>query len=218
MLRCLANRQLPPTISQSLNKSNLSLDAAGSTYGGAVSVDGATGSAKSTISVINTADGFASASDLVLPGFGVEYEMYKQRALGTASTPAFRIGIQSTNWATNSSYTATRSGESAWDLILVHVPTILEVENNTWKTISLDATNGTWFLYDQFGNTFYTPPGGAANSDKTIAGWLADLTWGPVLFGPGAKVSVFNLAWEAINLVQLDISITFKRACSMVAM
>jgi hypothetical protein len=164
---------------------------AGSTYGGAVSIDGtANNNGKSNYSVISPVTGFGAASDLVDPAFSAVYEMYKQHT-GNGSTLAFKIGIQSSDWGTGpgdsqETFAAVRSGESAWDLVLVHIPTVV---NNTWETVSLDHDSGTWFLYDQAGNPFFTPPGGAAGMDKTLDGWNADGTWGPKLFGAGAKIS-----------------------------
>src|SRR5690606_4442958 len=96
---------------------------AGSTYGGAVQIDGTTANdGKSTISVIDTNEGFADASVLLDSSFFAEYEWYGQPN-PTPRTLAFRIGIQSTDWANSQAgFTASRSGESSWDLILVHLP------------------------------------------------------------------------------------------------
>jgi len=172
---------------------------AGSTYGGAVSIDGtASGSGKSNYSVINTSTGFAPAADLLDPSFEVEYEFYKQHT-GGGSTLAFKLGIQSSDWAASqgvsianpAGFTATRSGESAWDLVLVHVPTVAVVDNNTWRTVNLDHNSGTWTLFRQAGNAYLPapPPNGGVGSDKTLDDWFADSTWGPLLFGAGAKVT-----------------------------
>lgn len=161
----------------------------GSTYGGAVSIDGtASGSGKSNLSVINSSTGFDSGANL-LTTFAATYEMYKQHT-GSGSTLAFKLGIQSTDWGTGTgdsqeTFTALRSGESAWDLVLVHVPT---VTNNVWTTINLDHDSGDWFLFDQAGNPFFTPPGNSG-TPMTLDAWNADATWGPKLFGAGAKVS-----------------------------
>ncbi len=167
----------------------------GSTYGGAVSIDGtATASGKSNYSVISPTTGFADASGLPT-SFSATYEMYKQHT-SSGSTLAFKLGIQSTDWGfglgeSQNNFTAQRSGESVWDLVLVHVPSIAVVDNNTWQTINLDSDSGTWTLFRQAGNTFHpaTPPNGQPGSDRTLVDWLADPTWGPKLFGPGAKVS-----------------------------
>jgi len=169
---------------------------AGSTYGGAVSIDGtATGNGKSNYSVISPTTGFADADDLVDPSFGVEYEFYKQHT-GGGSTLAFKLGIQSSEWTASQGvsganplgFTATRSGESVWDLVLVHVPAVV---NNVWSTVNLDQNSGTWTLFRQAGNSFHPapPPNGGLGSDKTLDEWFADTTWGPKLFGAGAKVS-----------------------------
>jgi hypothetical protein len=163
---------------------------AGSSDGvlGAVSIDGtASGNGKSNFSVINASTGFAPASHLVSASFSAQYEMYKQHT-GSGSTLAFKIGIQSTNWtASQTGFTATRSGESVWDLVLVHVPT---VSNNVWTTVNLDKDTGTWTLFRQASNGFFTIPPAQSNPfAQTLDDWAADTTFGPLLFGSGAKVS-----------------------------
>lgn len=157
----------------------------GSTYGGAVSVNGTSGnSGKSTISVVSPILGFAPANDLLDPSFFATYQWYGQPD-PTSRTLAFRLGIQSTDWAASqSAFTAVRSGESVWDLILVHVPGL---SDNTWTTVNVDHLTGTWALYDQAGNPYFTTPGGATM--QTLDDWAADPTWGPLLFGTGAVVS-----------------------------
>ncbi|MBK9129415.1 MAG: HYR domain-containing protein [Phycisphaerales bacterium] len=172
----------------------------GSTYGGAVMIDGTSGNpGKSTISVIDVGTGFAPASDLVGGSFSATYQWYMQPN-PTNRTLAFRIGIQSTAWGTGpgqsqNAFTAIRSGESAWDLILVHL--MDSPVANAWNTASVDLTNGQWYLYGQAGNGNWVgiagsaPPGGT--TQKTLASWQADGTWGPLLFGTGAKVTSIQL-------------------------
>ena len=166
---------------------------AGSTYGGAVSIDGtATGSGKSNFSVIDTSTGFAPASDLLTPGFSANYQFYKQHT-GGGSTLAFKLGIQSTAWGTGigqsqNGFTAARSGESAWDLVLVHVPFVAVPDNNTWRNVSLDHDSGDWTLFRQAGNgNLSAPP--ANPFAQSLDLWAQDATWGPLLFGAGAKVT-----------------------------
>jgi hypothetical protein len=157
---------------------------AGSTYGGAVSIDGTSGnSGKSNFSVINTNTGFDASANL-LSTFDATYEWYGQPN-PTSRTLAFKLGIQSTAWAASqSAFTAQRSGESAWDLVLVEAQT---PSDGVWSTVSLDHTNGTWLLFRQSGNGFFsvTPDPTA----KTLDAWAADATYGSLLFGAGAKVS-----------------------------
>src|ERR1043166_2027006 len=69
---------------------------AGSTYGGAVSVNGtSSNSGKSNYSVINTS-GFDAAANL-LTTFNATYQWYGQPD-PTSRTLAFKLGIQSTDW------------------------------------------------------------------------------------------------------------------------
>lgn len=159
---------------------------AGSAFGAALRITGTTSnSGKSTISLLDLGSGFAPASDLLSGSFSAQYSWYQDTSLSTR-TLAFRFGIQSTNFAASqSSFTAARSGESAWDLVLVHLdPTPIA---NTWDVESVSSTSGLWNLYDQAGNAHYTPPGGATS--QTLAAWALDPTFGTALFGAGAKIT-----------------------------
>jgi len=166
---------------------------AGSTYGGAVSIDGtATSSGKSNYSVISPVTGFGAASGLLTPDFFVEYEMYKQHTSG-GSTLAFKLGVQSSDWAASqgvslanpAGFTAIRSGESAWDFVLVHVPTVV---NNVWTTINLDHDTGMWSLFRQAGNAYFATNPGTLGA-MTLDAWAQDTTFGNLLFGQGSVVS-----------------------------
>ena len=160
---------------------------AGSTYGGAVSIDGTSGnSGKSNFSVISPNTGFDAAGNL-LSTFSATYEWYGQPN-PTTRTLAFKLGIQSTAWGTGtgqsqSGFTATRSGESIWDLVLVHVPATSDL---TWSTVNVDHDTGTWNLFRQAGNVFFPAPSTTA---QTLDQWAADSTFGSLLFGSGAKVT-----------------------------
>ena len=160
----------------------------GATFYGAVKIDGTTSnSGKSNLSTISPITGFAPSSDLLLPSFFAVYNWYKQPN-PTSRTLAFKLGIQSANWGTGggqsqNGFTATRSGESVWDLVLVNVSPSVD---NAWNTSAVNAVTGDWNLFRQAGNGYYPVPGATA---KTLAAWNADATFGPALFGPSAKVT-----------------------------
>ncbi len=171
---------------------------------GAWAIDGTNNNAgKSNIATVNTS-GFADASDLTLPTFNVTYRWYAQKN-PTSRTLAFKLGIQSVNWGTGvgqsqETFTATRSGESVWDLVLVHVAT--SVADNAWNTVS--EPDGLWSLYAQAGNSYYTAPSGVS---KSLADWANDATWAPILFGAGAKVTSVQLglgSYQRDNIAHLD--------------
>jgi hypothetical protein len=159
----------------------------GSTYGGAVSINGTnSNNGKSNISVISPVTGFDAGSNL-LTTFTATYQWYGQPNPLTR-TLVFKLGIQSTSWGTDSGqsqngFTATRSGESVWDLLLVHLPA--SASDYAWSTVHLDHDSGTWSLCLQEDNTFFP----VSNDTKTLDDWNADPTFGPLLFGTGAKVS-----------------------------
>lgn len=159
---------------------------AGGLYGGTVKIIAPSGynSAKSTISTVNLG-GFAAASDLVGGSFSATYKWYVEK-VSTWRSVAFRIGIQSTQWtASQTGFTATRSGEQTWDLILVNLGSEPTPTADGWFDVTVDKDNGVWYLYRQAGNTYFpAPPAG-----QTLAQWQADATWGPLLFGAGAKIT-----------------------------
>jgi len=104
--------------------------------------------------------GFAPASDLVGGSFTATYQWYMQPN-PTVRTLAFRIGVQSAQWAASQSgYTATRSGESAWDLCLVRIQEAPVA--NAWNTDTVDMNNGVWYLYGQAGNPNWAGIAGSA--------------------------------------------------------
>lgn len=186
---------------------------AGSTYGGALKIIAPNdNAAKSTISVVDTG-GIADASTLVDGSFSAAYKWYMEPN-PTTRTLAFRVGIQSTMWAqSQAGFTAVRSGESAWDLILVH--TMDGATPNAWQTPTVDMNNGTWNLYAQAGNGNWValvgeaPAGGSV--EKTLADWQADPVWGPVLFGPGAKATSVQLglgSWQRQCNAYVDYLVT----------
>ncbi|MEQ1826796.1 MAG: right-handed parallel beta-helix repeat-containing protein, partial [Pirellula sp.] len=156
---------------------------AGSDFPGALFIDGtSSNSGKSNASIINTSTGFAAAADLTSGSFSAEYRWYGQPN-PTTRTVGFKIGLQSSEWSLSQSvFTATRSGESAWDLVLVHVPA---TSDNAWSTVTLNKDTGTWSLFRQAGNTYFPAPPAA----QTLTNWQADPVWGPRLFGAGAKVT-----------------------------
>jgi hypothetical protein len=133
---------------------------------------------KATFSNIDTNKGFATGN--WQDGFFANMRRYRE----TATNTTIKIGVQSTNWAASQNgFTATRSGESAYDLTLTYVGNYTPYY--TWEDVSLTATSGTWKLYDQSGNPYYTAP----SANKSLADWAADATWGTLLFGEGAKVT-----------------------------
>ena len=147
---------------------------------------------KATLSAINTGTGFASSSGgnswaAALSGSYRYYTNYTNEA------PQMKLGVRSASWsASQSGFTASRSGESSWDLILVvnlDTPTA-----NAWTTYTIDS-NTKWRVFRQSGNSYFSSPGGYGEGGtpnefgQTIAAWAADSYWGPKLFGDGALVS-----------------------------
>jgi hypothetical protein len=165
----------------------------------------ASSSGKATLSVINTTTGFASGAWYT--DFYLNFERYRS----TPTNTTVKIDVQSTKWASSqlktdgSAFVATHSGEAAWDLSLVYQGNF--TPNDTWEDINLTASgstvttatgstvssptinNGTWKIYAQSGNTYFTAP----SANKTLADWAADPIWGSILFGGSAKVTCIQI-------------------------
>ena len=160
--------------------------------GGVFLTGTSTGSGKSTISVVNTTTGLADSATALGSGFGASYRW--QNTDTVAAGISFKIGIQSTAWAASqAAFTATRSGEATWDLLLVCDPSQPgnspgnTTTNGAFVTSTIDHATSKFFLFGQAGNAHFSTPGGSVA--KTLAEWADDPTWGPLLFGTGAKVS-----------------------------
>lgn len=160
------------------------------------------GSGKSSISVVDTIAGLDASGTALGSGFQAIYRWQNTDTVDAGV--AVKFGVQSASFnATQTSYVQTRSGEAAWDLLLVYDPTEPgnlpgnTVTNNAIVTTFINQTTGKFYLFGQAGHNGYwtsnssasggiAPPGFTA---KTLSEWAADPTWGTLLFGGGAKVS-----------------------------
>ena len=117
-----------------------------------------------------------------LAGFTASYRWYKDSPVGGAPAPAFKIGLQTSDFGSTPS--STRIGENNWDKIMVYEPydnpDAGSTPVGTWVTQIIDGNNGTWSMFNR------TPPTGVVNpphSSLTLNQWLADATWGAKLTG-----------------------------------
>lgn len=142
-------------------------------------------SGKATISVADASAGFGQADDVfTADDFGVIYRW--QRDSAAAAGLLFRMGLQTASFATSTQgFTAQRSGEGDWDLILVYDPTNNgNSSGTTLTTTAIDLTTGKFNLFAQAGNTYWSNQPGAAKlgisaaNSRTLAAWLADADWG----------------------------------------
>ncbi|MET0261393.1 MAG: hypothetical protein ABW223_00745, partial [Rariglobus sp.] len=162
--------------------------------GGVTLTGTSTGNGKSTLSAVDASSGLASSATALGAGFSAVYRW--QNTDTVPSGISFKIGIQSTQWAASQgvNYTAGRSGESSWDLLLVFDPAQPgnspgnTVTNGAFVTSVVDRTTSKFFLYGQADNAFYASVPGSSEA-KTLAEWAVDPTWGPLLFGDGAKIT-----------------------------
>ena len=150
-----------------------------------------TGFGKDTLSIINE-HGFATG-DTWRDGFFARYPYYTDTP---NEAPVIKIAIQSSLWSqSQTGFTATRSGESAWDLILVcwdDTPAA-----GSWQNMVIDSDKKIWYVYRQAGNGYFNAPANTDRSLNDLAAWTAiakneggtDYTWSDVLFGSGAKVT-----------------------------
>ncbi len=164
------------------------------------------GYSKCTLSKVDTG-GFAesTASTSWAAGFTATYDYYTN---STAEATVLKIGVQSPLWGTGAGqsqngFTAARTGESVWDLILVDWRgTQPGFTVNAWDTFSTDAETDCWMVYRQAGNGFFNDA--YALGPQSLADWAAettvavtvgetDCTWAQVLFGEGAKAVSLQL-------------------------
>jgi hypothetical protein len=167
--------------------------AAGPGNVGALKMDKTTsggGWSKCTTSLVNEA-GHATG-DSWLNGFFCDYRYYTN---STAEVTVPKIGIQSTDWGTGVGqsqygFTALRSGEQVWDLILVDWRgTNPGWAVNSWASFTTDKDTQCWRIYRQGGNGFFPATPSVSLSLQEI---YNDAYWGPKIFGAGAKVVSFQ--------------------------
>jgi len=178
-----------------------------------------TGAQKSTLSIIDTGTGFAASSILGDPSFSATYRWQNNDTV--VAGPAMKFGIQSTEFGTSAGesqngFSASRSGEATWDLILVFDPTNNGQNSDVdgeFFTSSVDE-NSSFFLFPQAGSGYWGSQYGANGStlgigagSRTIDEWAAlDVdgnaggeTWGDLLFGAGATISNVQLGMGSGN-------------------
>lgn len=178
---------------------------------GGVSLTGTTtGSGKSTISVL-TGSADLAAGDFLSEDFRAIYRW--QNTDTENASLAIKIGLRSTQWDdSQDGFTATRSGEAEWDLLLVADPTYnappgISPVNGQYITTVVDYSTAQFKLFNQAGNTYFnnTPLaeyiGGDANKQRTLAEWklLDETVFGGVLFGSGAKIASTQFGFGSGN-------------------
>ncbi len=145
------------------------------------------GYSKCTMSKIDE-NGFATG-DSWLNTFFCNYRYYTN---SSAEFTVPKIGIQTTAWSSSQTgFTAQRSGESAWDIILVDWRgTDPPWTVGSWAILTTDKNTVCWKIYRQAGNNYHPAPPTEPMSLQQIKDHT---TWGPLIFGSGAKVTSFQL-------------------------
>lgn len=173
-----------------------------------------TGAAKSTISRIST-PGFAVSTSTTSWADGLLAELDYYTA-STAELGILKLGIQSSLWSqSQTSFTATRSGESSWDLILVDWRgTNPGWTVGAWDTLTTDENTVCWRIYRQAGNTYFNAPPASdvsiaqlramnnpanpAHVAKTVGSTI--YTWADVILGSGSRVTNIQLGVGSSNV------------------
>ncbi len=152
---------------------------------------GNSGSGKSTISHRKD-DGIGHApGSVVAPGFSINYSWMGN---GPSSiTAALKIGIKTADYG--STPISARTGENAWDKLLIYEPGNLNgtTSDGNWHVESSTFTSGTWWLVDRTigANTIGNPmtlsamstSGAVVSGAKTLAMEYALIT------APGAHIT-----------------------------
>jgi len=155
-----------------------------------------TGYSKCTISTVNENPGFATGD--WVSTFSATYPTYIEPG---SDANIIKIGIQSSLWGTGpgqsqeGSFTALRTGESVWDVILVSA--YIPVTTGSWQTVMIGPDDKVWAVYKQAGNNLFIADTTAHSLNElaastTIATTTGGHQWKDVLFGPGAKVTSFQ--------------------------
>ncbi len=168
------------------------------------------GYSKSQVSYVNLT-GWANTNNLTYIGFFLNYRLLTNSA-NEYAVP--KLGIKSTLWSqSQSGFTALRSGESVWDIVLVDWRGSQSGwSTNAWFTNSMTKSTECFRIYRQAGNTFFnTPPTPAApktmfsiedilamndpNNSSHVAKTVGTVkyTWAEVIFGSGSVISSFQL-------------------------
>jgi hypothetical protein len=119
-----------------------------------------------------------------IANFSGGYSWYKTTA--GAPAPAFKLGIDTSD----SNPASSRPGEAAFDKFLIYEPydnpDSGDPGTGVWVTQSFGLNTGTWWMVDRTaGNLQVNTP----YSNRTLAIWLADATYGTRLTG-GTIVNV----------------------------
>lgn len=162
------------------------------------------GFSKSQVSKVNPA-GYVSGDWRT--GFSLAYDY---ATTSTAELPVPKLGIRSALWGTGAgesqaAFSAVRSGESAWDLVLVDWRGTDPgwVTTGNWASFTTTASTVCWKIYRQAGNAFFNPTPAATLSLNDIAAMNnpsnpahvakvvgpTTYTWADVIFGAAAKVA-----------------------------
>lgn len=120
-------------------------------------LDSAPGKASKSTLALSREGGFGAASQLVAGGFSATYAWRQDPAI-SATRMVFRFGLQTSHYHAGSGgsqegFTATRTGESEWDVILVYVPPASTA--GVWNTAAITPDTVGWKVFFQAGNTFW---------------------------------------------------------------
>lgn len=181
----------------------------------------ATAAGKATLSNVDTATGFGVLGTVANdPGFGVVYSW--NRNVDITPGLGFKVGVQTTAFAdSQNAFTASRTGESTWDLLLVYDPTNNGNSAGTRPTQSvIDLNTGVFNLFAQIGNDYWADEAGEAadrlgvnaQNSRTLAEWLEDEFWGDILadalitnaqfgMGSGNAGAQTTLDWAQISFL-----------------
>ena len=177
----------------------------------------ASSSQKSTLSKIaTTTTPLANGGDLISASFSASYIWQTKNAstsppvVDTGAGLAMKFGVQSTEYsASQSGFSATRSGEGVWDLILVFDPTnngLSASNEDEFLAADIDSQNGKFNVFAQAGNSYFSSNydtsviGVSSTNSRTLEEWnnlqLKDdlgnptgRTWGDLLFDDGTNES-----------------------------
>ncbi len=111
---------------------------------------------KSTISIVDSAAGLGAVADVLGSNFDASYRWFVDPTADPTKV-ALKFGIQSSQWAqSQTGFDSQRSGESAWDLLLVYIPEGTPTANSVFtSSLTSTSTKGQWSVYRQAANGYF---------------------------------------------------------------
>ena len=167
-------------------------------------LDSAPGKASKSTLALSRDGGFGAATQLTAGGFSATYDWLQDPASGSTRM-VFRFGLQTSHYHAGSGgsqngFTAIRTGESEWDVILVYVPPASTA--GVWNTTAITPDTVGWKVFFQAGNSFWSDHYGLASS---FGPWRSLNEWAAFDYDPDTAGVQSFLDGATISSIQFGL-------------